>query len=260
MNYIDGRSTSIRWSKHTEDLLYGRVMYRDLIEKKWLFKDLIDRVKGIRQVGEAEIREINVPIAEIHCPRVDGCKTVFTLSSENTLDYSFKITILGFGGGSGESVSFGRTAQIPAEGACLKYLVPIVVKIIHCEKDGVPFSRADIIEIKNGHTVSSIPERDDDCRRLSRSAEAMELCSEHYHYDAEGVFSGEIEINAGKKQEWEWGLTALLSKTIGTEISFKGSVESLKTITYRYELVGKHHYIGYNAPGSLGYCWEWERI
>ena len=249
--------TGMRWSEETDDIVFGNIPFERAV-LRGLYRRIWDRIRGISLLGETEVTRY-LPIADLHRPQISGCKATLSLSSEHSLDHSFSIKIFGFGGGSGEAISFGRITNITTPEKCVKYYVPVTIKVQVFAANGHTFVRGDIIDIQDGHEVLPIPEGEDLCGKTKTSVEAMKWETRDFlHFKATGSFTETVDVGAQKETKWEWGIKFNAPILGDTETKLNGVVKTLKTIGYTYDLVGKHNYTGYNAPGSLSFCWDWE--
>jgi len=104
-------------------VMEGKIEYVKAINDG-IFQEMWNMVRGYEVTEEFEIIEY-VPIAEIHCPHVRGCKATCIHETNEQDEHFLHVKVLGFGGGSGNSRRVRIGYAIPAEGACRRVFAPV---------------------------------------------------------------------------------------------------------------------------------------
>jgi len=240
----------------TYSLLMGKTRIEWAAEKG-LFGRILDRIRGFSMIEEShETRYF--PIAEIHRPKISGCKATFSISSEESTDYNFSVKILGFGGGSGAGRSFGRNSIINAIDECLTYCVPVTIRWKVYQNNAQKFIRGDVVDIGDGHEVTPIHVSEDKCGMEVPIVKELGWETRQFrHEKIGGDFTEIIIVSEDRESNWKWGFKFLIPTLGETEIGFTGAVKTLKKINYQYELAGNHNYTAYNPPDSMSFYWNW---
>lgn len=205
---------------------------------------------------------VQVPIAEIHCPVIKGCKATYIQETKETNDNYLNVQIFGFGGGCGKSISIGTGYEIPAIGDCRQILVPIELKIRQEElSSGEKHTSAEVVKIKNGITVEKIDKKKKehlcnlDFENINK--DKYEKNWEQFSFER-GPVPNKIRKSIDIGSQSDFGLD-LEIKEISTKIVIKTSIQVIKQIKFEYELVGGYNYIRYpQTPNSSIFCWAWK--
>ena len=211
-----------------------------------------DLIRGYKILEKYEI-ERYVPIAEVHCPKIVGCEAYFIQKTENQKDFSLGVKILGFGGGSGKSRSFGIGYTINAKAGCRYVRIPVKFKIEECQtRSKEKFFKGNVTTLGDGVKVSPIPKDEDQCEKNTEEVKKLGWKNDPYLLSQvpEG-FSTNRWVAQGSKTEWDWGIDSPI------QLGVKGTVEVMKRFEYKYILTGLHDYSGYIPSDTFAYCWNW---
>lgn len=248
--------THLSWSEDTEKILVGEVPYAMLVEQG-LLRRVWDRFTGKKFLGEEE-STAHVPILALHRPRVDDCTAEFKLSMSSKSDFSFKVSVLGSGGGHGGTKSFATRSGYKTDKDCIEYWVPVKTRTrVYQRNDGRQFQITDVVDILNHHRVTRTPRHQDECGRSRSPVRDLHGHEQEFDISASGVFTHEIEAATGTQANWGVSIKPSLPVLGESEIGLSGSVESLKTITFTYELVGIRTYTACEMPEEIGFSWRW---
>ena len=244
--------TDLPWSESFHHVDCGHMPY-ELYLREGRLRSLIDRLRQI-QVIDSTIEDGKIPIAEIHCPKVDGCKAFYSQKTSSKNDSFLGLKIAGFGGGSGRSCKIGMGYRIPAVKECLYVLAPIKVRVDACTGPRGNFNRITILEIGNGYHLDSIHPEADHCQTPLKQLKAQQWKVLPYpvRYQNDPT---EFEFNTEIGQQWNHSL-GINFRTIN--IGLNVSIKVIKKFGYEYKLVGPKKYNAFIKPDTLGYAWTWK--
>lgn len=212
-----------------------------------------DWLRGYKILRKYEIEKY-LPIAEVHCPKIGGCEAYFIQETTNQTDFYLGVKILGFGGGSGKSRSFGIGYEIPAKAGCRYVLVPVKFKIEECQtRSKENFLRGNVTTIGDGFKVMPISKDEDRCEKKTEEVKILGWPTHPYLLSQVPEQSTTSRsVKQGEKTEWDWEIEFPPIK-----LGVKGTVEVIKQFKYKYILTGKHDYSGYIPSDTFAYCWSW---
>lgn len=239
-------------------VLRGEMTYAAAIQRG-LLHEVLSLFRGYEVTDEFEKIEY-VPIAEIHCPRVSGCKATYIHDTKGQDKHLLNIKIFGFGGENGISISIGTGYSIPAEGDCRRVLMPVKLKIKQKKSnEGKPLTPSiEVIEVIEESFRVSIIREEHFCGKDYNSINKSGINQASYDIGkASGIHKVSKRIDSGRRSDFGWSLEL---KEIGAEFKLNNSVEVIREVKYEYELRGGHDYIGFSPlPNSSIFCWTWKK-
>jgi hypothetical protein len=214
---------------------------------------IMDFLRGSKFVRSVGPQESFVTIAELHRPKIDGCKSSFTQTYTTSLDFSFSVKVFGIGGGvsKGRTYSFADSTEITKE--CIELVLPItIIWQEYKSRDGVTFYRADVENIGDDYVERVLKGPLDLCGLAEDKIKKSRWLT-HNFPEPDGVTrKRELYMEAGQSAE-----VSIQPKIAGVEIGPKVSVKYLKRVDFTYVLVGPHNYLAYVPKNSLSYYWNW---
>lgn|SRR5689334_16446471 len=257
-----------------------------------IIKEFFKEIEILRTVG---VEELNVPIMELHRPKVAGCKSTYQQIYNTSTDFSFNVKIFGFGGGASKEKDFSIEDTFETSTECLRLTIPVTVEWQECKsryEHTRVFLRSNITRIRNECDLISLGQDLDRCiiRNGDSNSGLPQIKSQYYRgirsrarlkwgrtlrassqeenlrfKDTEDIYSVNIPdgVIATRKLTIRDGKSAEISletKVGGTEIGPKAILKSNKTSEYTYTLVGPHRYraiLGGGETYGIGYYWTW---
>jgi len=216
-------------------------------------RTIIDFLRGSTFVRSIGSQESFVTFAELHRPKIDGCKASCTQTYTTSVDFSFSVKVFGIGGGlsKGRTYSFADSTEITKE--CIELTLPVMINWQEYKsRSGATFYRADIETISDDYVERVLKGPLDRCG-LDEDKVKKSGWLTHDFDEPNGVTrKRELYIESGQSAE-----ASILPKIAGVEIGPKVSVKYLKRVDYSYVLVGPHKYVAYVPKNSLSYYWNW---
>lgn len=245
--------TGVVWSeKFTYDVMQGKKSYIEYL-REGLLRDLWDRLRGVQVLRSKEV-EGKVAIAEIHCPKIKGCRAHFTQKTSSESDYSLKVEVVGFGGGSGKSFKIGLGYRVPTANECISVFMPFTARVDECSSPRGDFTRRTILKFGRGFELGPIPEDLDRCQIPLDDLRNLKWDIDKYQARLPTPTT-KITFDVEMGRQWKHSLGVELGVlSLGSDVS----VEVLKSFSYEYELVGPQEYFAFLKPETLGYAWTWD--
>lgn len=81
-------------------------------------------LKGYRRDGEPLVKAADIPIYELHCPRVRGCSTLATVAIKKSRDVNLTIEFIGLKVGGSKKRTFSCKSTEPSTGSCYTIFIP----------------------------------------------------------------------------------------------------------------------------------------
>jgi hypothetical protein len=248
---------------------------RGAIQEAWIRK-FFDYIQGFKRLDEHVQGEALIPIAELHCPHIKGCKSEYIFSSENKKDGNLEIKIMGgsFGGGIEQVVKL--KTSIPALNNCrtIYKRVPYqICKFVNVKTGEEKFN----VEVLDGLSGMVVKDSIDESSKhfcssnLTKYKENLDEYKNRYGTNlvsidwglkgkAKAAVGGSIEMRTGKmlKASARFSVPVEIFKET---INFKLSVEtsSLQSIEMTYYLEPGYSYLGfYSSRNSACISWIWD--
>jgi len=214
---------------------------------------LRDRLRGFKVLSSSPEERALVVFAELHCPKVQGCRAFYTQETHSTKDRYLRLTVLGVGGGAGSSKEFGLGYRVPARRDCIHILAPVTVRIDDMVSSTGQFKSVTVLRIHDGYLERDIPKELDFCQAniidISKFGWETAPYQAKYPDDPSKVFRF---AKVGNRWEHSLGID-IGHVNIGCNVS----INVIKEFQYEYELAGPRTYHGISKPDSLGYTWNW---
>jgi hypothetical protein len=244
---IDGPNNHVR--EHTN---------RRRIQRSTAFADWLARRQYV--VHDEKVEIVQVPVFQLHCPGIEGCKVKYSEASSGKDAMGWKLTVAGTGLGATRTVTAKYVAKFVAEpGQCKVIFVPVPITVYSIwvfEKDGTFVSEGLRTEVNAQQSHVSFAQ-------ALRSA-PEHLCNDAASSAAEGVevFSLQDDLTgATSVYEREWSQEATVKVAVGidgfglkTEIA--AQVKTTRTLKLTYELVGGYSYEALKPTSIPGLAWR----
>jgi hypothetical protein len=237
-------------------VLHGPVPFTQAITTLGFRNEFQDIVTSITDV-DSEEKYIRVPIGELHCPKIHGCKATYTQETQNEQDNFIEISILGIGGGDNKTISVGFGYKVTAKEQCLRFLQEMKFKFSNKKwKKGNKFTTVEVVEVTHNYFQELIPNCPTCGKEYNRIKNSRDYQGHgEYHIIADTSIIEKINNNTGTGFSLGIDFSELFIKS-----KIKISTKVIKEIKCEYELVGGYDYIGYNPkPKSSLFCWTWSR-
>lgn len=248
---------------------------KGVIQEGWIRK-FFDYIRGFRRLDGHVQGEALIPIAELHCPHIKGCKNEYIFSSENKQDGNLEIKILGgsFGGGIEQVVKL--KTSIPALNNCRTIYKRVPYKI--CKfvnvKTGEEKSDVEVLGKLSGMVIKDSIDESNKHFCSSNLTKYKENLNEYKNRYGTNLISidwglkGKDKAGVGESIEVRTGkmLAASAKFSVPAEIfketiHFKLSVETslLQSIEMTYYLEPGYSYMGfYSSRKSACISWIWD--
>lgn len=251
-----------------QGFLFDKTEYIEGGGKVGVIARLIQMFKGYKYIESRETDDfVYLPVAEIHCPKVENCKSEYVFSKGSSEGAKFKIGIfnLGLGGESSTEISLKSTFQV--EGGCSVLLKPCRFRVdIWMDQFGKRHPEISIIEFGNGVKVESLENnpkfhycthRYETVKKVLDKFSANRAYFKHY-YPASIVHgaSHSEQMNIRKGAIVEIKAKVPLFDGLTPSLEFKSVLQ--KEFEYKFTLGGGYDYLGfYRNFSSSSYLWTW---
>jgi hypothetical protein len=212
-------------------------------------KKIIDFLQGVKVLRTVDIEHSELSIAEIHRPKIDGCKASCKLTYSLSTDFSISVKVFGIGGGASKGRKYGFADTIETADECLRLAVPVKIKWEECRTNaGTKFLRSNVENIGKDYQPRVLKTPEDNCR-LDLAKGECQL----YEVPTKGSTQNiSRSVEAGQAAE-----ISLQTTIAGAEIGPKVVVKYNKQIECSYTLIGPHKYFAYLPKNSIAYYWNW---
>lgn len=213
--------------------------------------------------------EMWLPVAEIHCPEVEGCETVYQWSSEHKAQ--LRVTLFGSGGGGGLSSELKFKRGLTSKGGCRRLLVraKVVLEEWRADPDGEVLKIVNVRAVERGIRVVGLT--GEDLHRCSADLEQVQqwiAATEAAGHDLCGTpyeLASKARGSAVWKEEFEVRKGVMIETTVnavlhGIAVAVELKSEVIRSFGYSYQLAEPGVYLGfYGGPGSSLYNWAWSQ-
>lgn len=219
-----------------------------------------DYVKGRRPTGRTLTQEINVPVVELHCPEVAGCKASYESGRETTQSYDISFKVLGLGGGNGATRSFSliNSHELKGQrgGSCEHMLASVEFALSEYQnRNGETFWRGDVSNAGKSIFWYDIPEGDDVCKLAEADVAKSGWPTRRFDLKrSKGTSKHSYSVTRGTKRK----ISGTVSfDAIGLEFGPSIEVETARKVKFGYSFAPAKSYLAYIPLHHLSYCWSW---
>lgn len=219
-----------------------RVSYPYMLGPNWLVW-FVNYFMGYTVVS-TESADTWVPVAEIHCPDLEGCSADFVCSTTRNNQYSFKVTALGFSGGSGYSKKIRLSTGATAEKKSLQLQVKAeITKRIYQNDLGDRIFALDISKIFDETRYVAIDVSEFYRIPIQSIMQDENLRAISFDNKVDKPFQI-LEVETGKKHNFSWG-TKLSGLLAGSTAALSVESQLLSNASFRYNFRPGYRYVYY---------------
>ena len=234
------------------DQISQRDSYPFMFGPDWLVR-FVNYFMGFTQVS-SETEQTWIPVAEVHCPNIENCSTDFACSTTRFNQHSFKITALGFSGGSGYSKKIKLSSGATATQNSLQLQVKAEVRLRIYQNDlGDRVLALDVTRIFDETRYVTIDASNFYRIPIQSIANDENLKSVSFDTEVDKPFEI-LEIEIGKKHNFSWA-TNIPGLLEGATAALSVESQLLCSASYKYNFTPGYRYIFYPIQiDSHVYC------
>ena len=221
-----------------------------------------DRFSGVRVIGSLEQETVNLILAEVHRPKVDGCSVEFTQTYTHEADYTFSISVFGLNGGRGMKQEIAFDDKIKTKGDCLQLRVPVTIAWEECKNRlGEVFPRGNIVYIAPDYDPEPLRDDADGCGFNPEEVRHLGFLERPIKVPSRATRRRTLSFS--KSETTEFGLKIALP---GVPVSLgpQTTVSLQRDVRFRYILKGPgtangpNVYVPLRPQNRLTYYWSWQ--
>jgi hypothetical protein len=236
-----------------------------------LIENFIRKMKGLTFVREVAIHDyISIPIAELHCPPVPGCKSTYTFTTKKFKESKFTVSLFNVEIGGGPEIQISTTKSVDSTGKCLLIAKNCKIAIdVWTDKNGKPFRYLKILSMDSGLVTKELPIKMENhfCSNrfslISKTLRKFNAKDDYYSnilpYSLTSGSSVKESVNIRRGLIIDASVALKeIKDCLDLKIGFKSKVET--EFDYEFQLAGGYDYLGfYRGFKSSSYMWTWQQ-
>jgi len=224
------------------DQIGQRDSYPFMFGPDWLVR-FVNYFMGFTEVS-SEFDKTWIPVAEIHCPNLNGCATDFVCTTTRSNQYAFKVTALGFSGGSGYTKKIKLASGATAKMNSMQLQVRAETRLRVYENDlGEHILALSITKIFDESRYVTIDVSDFYQIPIQSIAQDENLKAISFDSEVDNPFEI-LEIEVGKRHNFSWA-TKLPGLLTGSTAALSVESQLLCSASYKFNFHPGYRYIYY---------------